>query len=141
MWFSDSVLSEIVFTWQSSLYIYINWANVQCTWSVSQSVMSASLWPHGLHSTRLLCLWNSPGKNTRVGCHFLLQGIHLKLTQNYKSTICQWNLKKMKNIYLVSHLGSAALTAVWHLRKGTLWAASYSGANRTSNDSNEDQRK
>ena len=24
---------------------------------------------------RLLCLWNSPGKNTGVGCHFLLQGI------------------------------------------------------------------
>ena len=23
--------------------------------------------------TRLLCPWNSPGKNTRVGCHFLLQ--------------------------------------------------------------------
>ena len=24
---------------------------------------------------RLLCPWNFPGKNTRVGCHFLLQGI------------------------------------------------------------------
>ena len=23
------------------------------------------------------CLWDSPGKNTRVGCHFLLQGIFL----------------------------------------------------------------
>ena len=27
--------------------------------------------------TRLFCLWNSPGKNTGVGCHFLLQGIFL----------------------------------------------------------------
>ena len=26
-------------------------------------------------STRLLCLWDSPGKNTGVGCYFLLQGI------------------------------------------------------------------
>ena len=26
---------------------------------------------------RLLCSWNFPGKNTRVGCHFLLQGIFL----------------------------------------------------------------
>ena len=26
-------------------------------------------------ATRLLCPWDSPGKNTRVGCHFLLQGI------------------------------------------------------------------
>ena len=26
-------------------------------------------------ATRLLCPWDSPGKNTRVGCHALLQGI------------------------------------------------------------------
>ena len=24
---------------------------------------------------RLLCLWDSPSKNTGVGCHFFLQGI------------------------------------------------------------------
>ena len=30
---------------------------------------------HGLQSTRLLCSWDSPGKNTGVGCHALLQGI------------------------------------------------------------------
>ena len=29
----------------------------------------------GLQPTRLLCPWDSPGKNTGVGCHFLLQGI------------------------------------------------------------------
>ena len=29
---------------------------------------------HGLYPTRILCLWDSPGKNTGVGCHFLLQG-------------------------------------------------------------------
>ena len=28
-------------------------------------------------SARLLCPWDSPGKNTGVGCHFLLQGIFL----------------------------------------------------------------
>ena len=32
---------------------------------------------HGLQPTRLLCPWNFPGKNTEVGCHFLLQGIFL----------------------------------------------------------------
>ena len=42
---------------------------------VSRSVMSDSLPPRGLQPTRLLCLWDSPGKNTGVGCHFLLQGI------------------------------------------------------------------
>ena len=30
---------------------------------------------HGLYKPmRLLCPWDSPGKNTGVGCHFLLQG-------------------------------------------------------------------
>ena len=37
--------------------------------------MSDSLRPHGLGPTRLLCPWDSPGKNPGVGCHFLLQGI------------------------------------------------------------------
>ena len=39
------------------------------------SIMSNSLWPHGLYPTRLLCLWNFSSKNTRAYCHFLLQGI------------------------------------------------------------------
>ena len=30
------------------------------------------LQPHGLQPTRLLCPWDSPGKNTGVGCHALL---------------------------------------------------------------------
>ena len=34
-----------------------------------------SLQPCGLEPTRLLHPWDSPGKNTGVGCHFLLQGI------------------------------------------------------------------
>ena len=38
------------------------------------SVMSNSLWPHRLQPTRLLCPWDFPGKNTGVGCHFLLPG-------------------------------------------------------------------
>ena len=33
------------------------------------------LQPHGLQPTRLLCPWDSPGKNTGMGCHFLLQEI------------------------------------------------------------------
>ena len=30
------------------------------------------LQPHGLQPARLLCPWNFPGKDTGVGCHFLL---------------------------------------------------------------------
>ena len=39
------------------------------------SVVFSSLRPYGLKAARLLCLWNFPGKDTGVGCHFLLQGI------------------------------------------------------------------
>ena len=35
-----------------------------------RSVLSDSLRPHGRYSP-----WDSPGKNTGVGCHALLQGI------------------------------------------------------------------
>ena len=38
------------------------------------SVMSNSLRPYGVYPSRLLCPWDSPGKNTGVGCHALLQG-------------------------------------------------------------------
>ena len=37
--------------------------------------LSDSVQPYGLQPTRLLCPWDSPGKNTGVGCHALLQGI------------------------------------------------------------------
>ena len=33
---------------------------------------------HGLQPTRLPCPWDSPGKNTGVGCHFLLQCMKVK---------------------------------------------------------------
>ena len=39
------------------------------------SVLSNSLRPRGLQPTRLLCPWDSPGMNTGVGCHSVLQGI------------------------------------------------------------------
>ena len=37
--------------------------------------LGPTLWPHGWWPARLLCPWDFPGKNTGVGCHFLLQGI------------------------------------------------------------------
>ena len=47
----------------------------KCGCAKFTSVVSDSLRPHGLQPTRLLCPWDSPGKNTRVGCHALLQGV------------------------------------------------------------------
>ena len=46
-----------------------------CVCALSCSVMFDSLQLHGLQPARLLCLWNSPGQNTGVGSHVLLQGI------------------------------------------------------------------
>ena len=56
-------------TWEA--HMLLKWSQVKS----SHSVVSDSLWPHGLQPTRLLSSWDSPGKSTGVGCHFLLQGI------------------------------------------------------------------
>ena len=40
--------------------------------------MSDSVRPHRRQSTRLPCPWDSLGKNTGVGCHFLLQCMKVK---------------------------------------------------------------
>ena len=43
----------------------------------STLVGSNSLGPHRPQPARILSPWDSPGKNTKVGCYFLLQGIFL----------------------------------------------------------------
>ena len=48
---------------------------IQCC-QFSRSVVSNSLQLHGLWPSRLLCPWDSPGKSTGMGCHFLFQGIN-----------------------------------------------------------------
>ena len=46
---------------------------------------------HRLKPTRFLCPWDSPGKNTRVGCHCLLQWIFP--TQGWNPHLhCRWIL-------------------------------------------------
>ena len=40
---------------------------------LSRSVVSNSLWPHGLYPARLPCPQDLAGKNTGVSCHALLQ--------------------------------------------------------------------
>ena len=42
---------------------------------------------------RLLCTWNFPGKNTRVGCHFLLQGTFQ--TQELDPCLLQWQVDSL----------------------------------------------
>ena len=47
-----------------------------CCWVAA--VVSDSVRPHRRQPTRLLRPWDSPGKNTGVGCHFLLQCMKVK---------------------------------------------------------------
>jgi len=47
-----------------------------CCWVTS--VVSDSVWPHRRQPSRLCHPWDSPGKNTGVGCHFLLQCTKVK---------------------------------------------------------------
>ena len=49
--------------------------------------MSDSVRPHRWQPTRLLCPWDSPGKNTGVGCHFLLQCVGVKLLNRADSAL------------------------------------------------------
>ena len=51
----------------------------------NRSVVSDSLQPRGLRPARRFCAWDFPGKNTGVGCHFLLQGVFL--TQGLNSCL------------------------------------------------------
>ena len=49
-----------------------------------------------LYPALLLCPWNSPGKNTGVGCHAFLQGIFLTQVSNPHHVLhllhCRWVL-------------------------------------------------
>ena len=67
---------------------------------VSHSAVSNSLWPHRLQPASPLCPWHSPGKITRVGCHFLLQGIFPVQALNPGFLHCRWIL------YGLIHQGS-----------------------------------
>ena len=56
--------------------VFFCWYSVNTTAAATaaKSLQSCpSLQPHGQQPTRLPCPWDSPGKNTGVGCHFLLQ--------------------------------------------------------------------
>ena len=44
--------------------------------------------PHRWQRTRLPCPWDSPGKNTGVGCHFLLQCMKVK-SESEVAQLCQ----------------------------------------------------
>ena len=85
-----------------------NWGLLHCKWILyqmsyqgnpsirsvqfSRSVMSDSLQPHDLYSPR-----NSPGQNTAVGCHSLLQGSFPTQGSNPGLLHCKWILYQLRH--------------------------------------------
>ena len=66
---------------------------------LSHSVVSDSLWPHGLaHQTPLK--WHFPGKNTGVGCHALLQRIFSSQGSNLH--LLHWQAGSLSLSHLLS---------------------------------------
>ena len=72
---------------------------------VSPSVVSEALRPHGLQPAGLLCPWDSPGRNTGVGSHSLLQRIFPTQGSNPHLLHCR------QILYRLSHQGSPLKTA------------------------------
>ena len=85
--------------------------------------MSDSLWPHGLWPARLLHPWDFPGKNTGVGCQFLLQGIFPTQGLNPCLLHCRWIL------YQLSSQGTWKIP--WN--RGAWWAQ-FMGSQRDRHD-------
>ena len=74
----------------------------------SYSIMSDSLWPYRLWPTRLLCPWNSPGKNTGAGSHSLLQGIFP--TQGLNLCLLHWQPDSLAPCHLLYKLNFFSFT-------------------------------
>ena len=96
---------------------------------LSHFIVSNSVWPHRWQPTRLLCPWDSPGKNTVVGCHFLLQCMHAcEVTsvisdfgwpygQQPTRLLCPWD-SPGKNTRVGCHLLLHILSICWFKWKG-----------------------
>ena len=70
----------------TSFYIQYKYST---TMVLSHAVVSDSLQPSRPQPARLLCPWDSSGKNTGMGCHFLLQGILLTQGSNLHLLHCR----------------------------------------------------
>ena len=80
------------------------------------SVVSDSLWLHGLHSP-----WNSPGQNAAVGSLSLLQGIFPTQGLNPGLPHCRWIL------YQLSHQGSPRILewVAQPFSRGSSWSRNW----------------
>ena len=75
------LLSPLLPGWK--LWIVVVVYSLSCFW------LFATPWTI---AHRLLCLWDFPGKNAEVGCHFLPQGIFQTQGSNLHLLHCRWIL-------------------------------------------------
>ena len=80
--------------------LFLNKVTLTVVCVLGLSVLSDSLRPHGLWAALLSSPWNFPGKNTGVGCCFLLQDIFPTQGSNLGLPHCK------QTLYSLSHQGS-----------------------------------
>ena len=76
------------------------------------------MWPYGEKPTRFLCPWDSPGKNTGLGCHFLLQFEHLEAHQiqhaiKWISYSTPWNIYLICILYESVQFSHSVISNSW----------------------------
>ena len=86
----------------------------------SQLIVSDSFQPYGLQPARLLHSWNSPSKNTGVGCHSLLQGIFLARGLNPGLPYCR------QILYHMNHQGSPSVPITNSTNSSAFYTMPYS---------------
>ena len=103
---SESYASTPFFVLVSFIIIYRVSPQKNLSREVKVAQSCPTLQPQRLQPTRLLCPWDSPGKNTGVGCHFLLQGIFL--TQGLNPGLLQCR----QILYRLSHQGTSDSSSI-----------------------------
>ena len=120
--------------WHFKNYIHytlkINYTYMLCCSCWVTSVMSDSVRPHRQQPTRMPRPWDSPGKNTGVGCHFLLQCIKVKSESEVAQPCptlsdpmdCSFPGSSIHGIFQARVLewGAIALKGIRKINKGTL---------------------
>ena len=71
-----------------------------------------TVWP-----TRLLCPWDFQGKNTGVGCHFLLQGIFLTQGSSWPRNRTSISCMASRFFYCLSHQGNPTNVMNYYCRR------------------------
>ena len=125
-------MNVIPYTWYTILIFHLYYAfslKLSLVMLLLQRAVHSCVWFFVTARTaRLLCPWNFPGKNTRLGCHSFLQGIFPTQGSNLGLLHCR------QVLYHLNHQGSpgwcwaelntisASISlCIWGCKLWTLW--------------------